>query len=231
LEHLADLTAGELRIGSTEAMANGLLPVIIERLSRRHAGITFEVVLADPVTLQERELRGRRVDLIVGQRLTAGMADDLNGTVLYSDRPMIVAGIDNPWARRRKVVLADLANERWCLPPPGHPIGAMVIEAFRRTGLPPPRSIVTAPSAPFTSCLISEGQFLGVLGSSFLQIHVPRAPLKVLPVKLPTAAQSICVMTLKDRSLSPVAKLFIDGAREIVQSLAKSHDYRRGHRH
>jgi Transcriptional regulator len=148
LEHLADLTAGELRIGSTEAMANGLLPVIIDRLSRRYPRITFEVTLGDPGILQERELRGRRVDLIIGPRVTAGMADDLTGTVLYSDRLLIVAGTESPWLRRRKVVLADLVNERWCLPPPSHPVGAMVIEAFRRTGLPPPRSIVTAPSAP-----------------------------------------------------------------------------------
>ena len=229
LEHLADLTAGELRIGSTEAMANGLLPVIIDRLSRRYPRITFEVTLGDPGILQERELRGRRVDLIIGPRVTAGMADDLTGTVLYSDRLLIVAGTESPWLRRRKVVLADLVNERWCLPPPSHPVGAMVIEAFRRTGLRPPRSIVTAPSAPFTSCLISSGQFLGVLGSSFLQIHVPRRPLKVLPVRLPIAAQSIGVVTLKHRSMSPVAKLFIDGAREIVPSLAKFHNQPRRH--
>ena len=109
LEHLADLTAGELRIGSTEAMANGLLPVIIDRLSRRYPRITFEVTLGDPGILQERELRGRRVDLIIGPRVTAGMADDLTGTVLYSDRLLIVAGTESPWLRRRKVVLAERA--------------------------------------------------------------------------------------------------------------------------
>ena len=72
LEFMADPTAGELRIGSTEAMGTSLVPVIIDRMSRQYPRIRFEVVLADPDTLQERELRGRKVDLVIGQRILPG---------------------------------------------------------------------------------------------------------------------------------------------------------------
>ena len=82
LESLADPTAGELRIGSTEAMGTSLVPIVIDRMSRQYPRIRFEVVLADPETLQERELRGRKIDLVIGQRIMPGFDDrDLNVSI------------------------------------------------------------------------------------------------------------------------------------------------------
>src|SRR3954467_7928585 len=91
LESLADPGAGELRIGSTEAMSMTLVPAIIDRLSRQYPRMVFEVVLADPATLLDRDLRGRRVDLIVGP-FTPGAEDDLAVTVFHRDRLHVVSG-------------------------------------------------------------------------------------------------------------------------------------------
>ena len=48
--------------------------------------------------------------------------------------------------------------------------------------------------------------------------NLPR--LKVLPVALPIEPWPVGVMTLKNRTLAPVVKLFIDCAREVVKPLA-----------
>jgi DNA-binding transcriptional LysR family regulator len=221
LEFLADPTAGELRVGSTEAMGTGLVPAIIDRMSRQYPRIVFEVVFGGLETLNEYELRGRRVELVVGQRVTPGFADDVDVTVFFRDRLRVVAGVGNPWARRRKIALADLVNERWCLPPPTHPVGSLVIDAFRRSGLQLPQAAVTAPSALFTSSIIASGQFLGILGSVYLSINAARAPLKVLPVELPIPAWPTSIVTLKNRTLSPVAHRVLDCARDVAESLIK----------
>ena len=47
IESLADPSVGEVRIGSTEPLAAGIVPAIIERLNRRHPRILFHVVQAD----------------------------------------------------------------------------------------------------------------------------------------------------------------------------------------
>jgi len=44
---------------------------------------------------------------------------------------------------------------------------------------------------------------------------------KILPVELPTKHQQIGVITLKNRTLSPLAQLFIECAREFVTALVK----------
>lgn len=44
---------------------------------------------------------------------------------------------------------------------------------------------------------------------------------QVLPVKLPLSRGPIGIITMKNRTLSPVAKLFIEHAREVAKPMAK----------
>ena len=48
-----------------------------------------------------------------------------------------------------------------------------------------------------------------------------RSEIKVLPVDLPMAHVPNVLVTLKNRPLSPVARLFIECAREDAKTLAK----------
>ena len=47
------------------------------------------------------------------------------------------------------------------------------------------------------------------------------SPLKVLPVELAIPTRPVAIVALKERTLGPVAKLFIDCAREVTKPLAK----------
>ena len=62
---------------------------------------------------------------------------------------------------------------------------------------------------------------MGTLPASLLRFGANLPQLKVLPVNLPIAPWPVGVMTLKNRTLTPVVKRFIDCAREVVKSLAK----------
>jgi DNA-binding transcriptional LysR family regulator len=221
IEFLSDPTAGELRIGTSEATGFGIVPVLIDRLARQYPRAVFEVVHADTVALMEHELRGRRIDLAVARVPTSDRDEDLERTILYSDRLRVVAGMSSPWARRRRIALAELIDEPWCLPPAGHPITSQVTEAFRRRGLEPPRSSATVTSAQFVSNLVAKGHFLGVHGSMYLRLHPASSSLKVLPVEFPISLP-VSVITLKNRTLSPLAQLFIERAGEVAKPLGKA---------
>ena len=58
---------------------------------------------------------------------------------------------------------------------------------------------------------------------SLLRYGPRRAPIRVLPVNLPRWHVPTSVVTLKNRTLSPVAQLFIDCLHELAGSLEKSH--------
>ena len=198
-----------------------LLPTLIDRLGRRHPNITYEIVIADPRTLRERDLRGRNVEVAIMRTGTSNQDAAFGTKVLYHDRLSVVAGSKNPWARRRKVALVDLINERWCLPPADHPVGAMVLEAFRVSGLPPPPRSVTVASAQCTSNLVAKGLFLGVHGRMFLRFNPPSVRLAVLPVELPNSASPVSAVTLAGRTLSRPAEAFIKCVSEVTRELAK----------
>ena len=62
---LCDPNVGQIRIGCSEAGAAGFVPAVIERFARRRPRVAFHVTTTDPVTLVERELAQRRVDLAI----------------------------------------------------------------------------------------------------------------------------------------------------------------------
>ena len=64
---LANPTAGEVRLATTEVLACGLVPHVIERLSRRYPQILIHAVVSDTTTLEFRELRERRVDILLAR--------------------------------------------------------------------------------------------------------------------------------------------------------------------
>jgi DNA-binding transcriptional LysR family regulator len=69
--------------------------------------------------------------------------------------------------------------------------------------------------------LLATGRFLSIFPNSVLRFPTGRPEVKVLPVKVSVSPVPVGVVTLKNRTLSRVAQLFIDGAREVAKPLAK----------
>jgi DNA-binding transcriptional LysR family regulator len=221
IEFLADPTAGELRIGCPEAVAGGPVLAIVDRLTDRHPRIRFDVVTGPAPTIF-RELTARNVEVVMSP-ITGPVAEEHQVVDVVFDYAFVVAaGIENAWTRRRKIHLAELANEAWTLPPSDTLAGAFVIEAFRAIGLEPPRGTVVTQSWNMRSRLLATGRFLTIQPDYTLMFQGRHLSLKSLPVKLPNARASIAIVTLRNRTLSPVAELFIETARSVARSIAKS---------
>jgi DNA-binding transcriptional LysR family regulator len=219
VETLADPTTGDLRIGSTEPMAAGLLGSIIEELSVKYPRLAIHVTLGYPPEMQDRELRTRTVDLIMGRLPGLVPTEDTDVEVLIDDKSHVVAGAESLWARRRKIKLSDLMNEPWCLPPPESFPGNRIATAFRAHKLELPRATVMTGSMQLTSKMLATGRFLSILSGSMLHFVARSLSLKILPVELPLEPWPVGIVTLKNRTLSPAAQLFIDCARKLSKPL------------
>ena len=123
--------------------------------------------------------------------------------------------------RRRKIELAELVNEPWTWSAPGTMFDTLVIDAFRTTGLEPPRATVYAEAINVRIRLAATGPFLAVIPASMLKFHAQHASIKKLSVELPMTQRSIGVITLKNRTLSPLAQNFIECAREAAKPLSR----------
>jgi DNA-binding transcriptional LysR family regulator len=221
IEFLADPAAGELRVGCPETMSAGLLPAIMERLAQRSPRVVVHVVQSNTVTQEFRELRERNVDLMLG-RISGELDDDLAGEVLYRDRMFVAASAASPWARRRKLALADLAGEPWVNAPPDSIVGSYLSDVFAAQGLPPPNISIVSFSMYLRNTLLASGRYVALLPGSVLRFSAERFALRALPIRLPPANAPIAIVTLKHRTLSPVARLFVECAREVAKPIAKA---------
>jgi DNA-binding transcriptional LysR family regulator len=222
LEFLADPTAGELRIGTTVAMAAGLVCNIVDRLSRQYPRLAFRVTVGDLPDLQDRELREHDIDLMIGRLPDAIPAEDTETEVLLEETAFVVAGMHSPWTRRRKIELAELINEPWSLSVPESFPGSLVERVFRARGLAHPRTGMRSQSLEMHNALLATGRFLGILPAVMLHFSAKRLGLKILPVDLPFKPWPIGIVTLKNRTLSPPAQLFIECAHKVVKPFAKT---------
>ena len=216
IEYLADPATGEVRIGCPESLAAGFVPAMIDSFTRRHPRVVFEVVDAGTSGLEFRELRERRVDLILG-RISRSFADDeIDIENLFDDRLFVVASAESRWARRRKIAPAELVNEPWILAPSNNLVRQLFVEAFRELGLEPPRAKVTSNSMNVRMHLLSSGRFLTFIAESLLQHNAKRWSLKALPVDLSIQQLPVAVATLRNRTPSPTVQLFMEHIRKGV---------------
>jgi DNA-binding transcriptional LysR family regulator len=128
---------------------------------------------------------------------------------------------NNPLTRRRNLKLADLMNEPWLLFPYESFFGGVIADIFRANGHEPPRLTVSTLSVHAQNELLSTDRFLTVLPSFMLRFS-GHLRLKALPVALPNAPMPIGLITVKNRTLTPMTELFIDNVRARVKALMKA---------
>jgi DNA-binding transcriptional LysR family regulator len=222
IDFLADPSAGELWIGTSPGLAEGLVLGVIDRLSRQYPRVVVHIVAGGLLT-QHEALRQRRIEFGFAGSTGDASEEDIDAEMLYEEPLVIVAALENPWARRRKIKLAELVNEPWTWPAAGTIFDSLVTEAFRANGIDPPRATIYVDAYSLRIRLAATGRFLAFVPASIMRFPGIPGSIKVLPVELPTTRRKIGIVTLKNRTLSPLAQLFIECAREVAKPLAKGH--------
>jgi DNA-binding transcriptional LysR family regulator len=215
IEFLANPVVGEVRIGCNESLSAALLPAVIKRLRVEHPGVTVHVAqMSRPIAFEVKGLRERRVDLIVARGEFTVPEDDVETDVLFTEPFIVVASAHSRWTRRRKLHLAELLDEKWILYPPEEAPGALVQQAFRNKGLALPRAHIATMSYHLRDMLLTTDDYLTVIPVCMLNVlNAKRPTVKALPIDLGVQTRPVAIFTLKNRTLSPVAELFIKCAR------------------
>jgi DNA-binding transcriptional LysR family regulator len=222
IEFLSDPTAGELTFACPEANAVILSP-IIEAFCQLHPHVTLNVS-DEGITTFATKLRDRSHDFAF-QRLRGGLLpddplfEDLNVEILFDDELIVACGTQSRWARRRKIDLAELVDEPWILAVPDSWNHRIIAEAFRAQGLRLPDIRVRTFSVHLRSSLAASGRFITTFPKSVAYISGERFSLKVLPLKLPTRPWPVAIITLKNRTLSPVVGRFIEHVRDFTRPM------------
>ena len=219
IEFLADPNAGELRIGVTEVPAGGIVPAALDRLSRRYPRMTVYTEQGSGATVLGH-LRERRCELIVVRLLTN--EPDVEVEPLVYEQLTIVASKLSRWGRRRKVALPELIDEAWIQSRQEVAPGGPTYEAFKSLRLDVPKCMILSDSLNLRYGLLATGRFITMIPGSALHYGPERASICRLPIKLPRWTAPTSIVTLRGRTLSPLASLFCEELRLLAKPLARS---------
>jgi DNA-binding transcriptional LysR family regulator len=221
IDFLTDPTKGEVRIGTTEPVAVAIVAPTIERLSRKYPKISFHVITGGNAALY-RDVAERNIEFAIC-RIIGRLPDELDSEVLCYDAFSIATSARNPLTRRRKLAFADLVKEPWTVFPFDTVFGSVIAEAFHANGYEPPRLTVASPSLCVQNEMMATGRFITVLPGFMLRTTAARhLQLKALPVALPNAPMPVGLITLKNRTSTPLAQVFIDNVRAYAKPLGNS---------
>jgi len=222
IRFLADSTTGELKIGYPESIATTVLPPIIERFSEKYPHVVLHVDIVANPSLNFPGLRDRTYDLVLARiptPLDDTTADDVKVEALFDDPLIVVAGAHSRWARRRKIDLGELVDEPWIMYPPNTWTYARVVEAFKSRGLDAPKTALVTYSMDLRARFVASGRFITVAAKTLLRLDSHGGALKILPVDFSTRPWLVAILTLKNRTLSPVVERFVECACEVAKSM------------
>ena len=217
ISYLADPKVGEVRVGWPESFTE-VLSGMVRAFCLEHPGIALRIDHLPTPTSELPELQARKLDIALARSLPERFAADLNAEVLFDDPAVIAAGANSRWARRRRIELADLVDADWVATPRETLTTRLLEQAFRDKGLPAPKLRVTTFSVQLRARLLVEGEFLACMPRSLLQVKVDGVGLRTLPIKLAPHTFPVAIVTVKNRTLTPVVELFVERLRAFVKS-------------
>jgi DNA-binding transcriptional LysR family regulator len=225
IQFLANPTIGKVYIGCPETIA-AILPPTIAEISRTHPDIVVKISDVVAPTLDLPQLKDRKLDLVLARVSDAhthmSTDEQLDVEVLFNDEHCIVVHQESVWARKRKITLADLIAGEWVLPPRDSANRAAIENAVKAHGLPPLKIIAETFSVQLRMNFLTNYQALTIFPRSMMNLFAESMSLKVLSIPLRTEPWPVVMVTIKNRTLNPTAKLFMDIARSQLKWLGKA---------
>jgi DNA-binding transcriptional LysR family regulator len=219
---VADLSqgrAGNLRVGTGPGFVEHPLLSACSALLKDAPNVTSNITVATADALLH-QLRNGELDLIIAG-FPPSPHEDLVQEHLFDDDFVIIASVNHRLAKRKRVIIGDLAHERWALMAPNVPATEELHRIFQANGLPAPRITMMTTSLLLRDHMVASSDLLGFTSRRVLKLAAPRSRLKELRVKEMMWTRRVGVMYRKDAYLSPAAKRFIEILKATAKEIAK----------
>ena len=197
---------GHLRIGVGLAISERFLSAAFAKFLDDAPGTTLKVTASDNDVMVPA-LKNGELDLIVNYgwlRAPYGIVFER----LYDIDNVVCAAAGHRLARRSRVTVQDLANERWAWDEPSLLPQQRLREAFRDASLPPPQPGLECRPTTLLLRTVARSDLLTMISENVLR-HLPDARLKVLPVKELSWRREVGYLRRDENYVPPAVQRFI----------------------
>ena len=216
VSHLRDEIVGILRGQGGRVAAGvimGAVPLLTDAISAlvaRQADLSVEIV-EDTSAALLAQLDAGRLDLAIC-RTTISEAPHVYDSVKLQDETLaVIANVDHPLRRAKKLTLQQLAPYRWVVYRANMPMRLLLEGEFRDCGIRFPQHLLETTSAFATLALLQANpSFVALVSIEVAQFFAHQQMSCILPLALASRSEPYELVTRKGAPVQPVAKLLID---------------------
>jgi DNA-binding transcriptional LysR family regulator len=193
-----------------------LLTDAITSLIARNPEISVEIVEDTSATLLSQIDEGR-LDLAICRTTISQTPQHYETTRLQEETLAVVANVQHPLRRAKKVRLQDVAEYRWVVYRANMPMRLLLEREFREADIRFPMHLLETTSAFATLALLqSNPSFVALVSIDVAQFFASHEMTCILPLHLASRSEPYELVTRKGAQLSP-------GARQLIEELNAQH--------
>lgn len=198
-----------LRVAASTIPGAYLIPQVVAELCGRFPNLTVKLVQGDSREVVEAVINREAEVAVVGHRFEER---GLVYATVGSDEISLVVAAGHPWAKRRCVTAAELADVPFVIRESGSGTAKTVVDALSQAGIDPSRQKIRLRAG--SNDAVKAAVLAGV-GVSFISIlavrsEVERGVLAVVPVEGLHISRRFLLVRRSGRDLSPAAAAFWD---------------------
>jgi DNA-binding transcriptional LysR family regulator len=213
--------AGNLRIGTGPAIAEGFLPQACSELLSSAPRVTLSITVAATTDTLLTALHSGDLDLVVNH-IGHAPRHRFVFEPLWQDEFVIYAATNHRLARRRSVTLAELAHERWaCTSASAFTTRQSLKQIFEEHGLAGPQLALVSDSVMLRHRTVASTDLLGIGSRRIVEANASHLDLKIISVKDATWIRPVAAVYRKDGYLPPAASHFMQMLKAAAERIAK----------
>ncbi len=216
VSHLRDEIVGILRGQGGRVAAGvimGAVPLLTDAISAlvaRQADLSVEIV-EDTSAALLAQLDAGRLDLAICRTTISEAPHVYNSVKLQDETLAVIANVDHPLRRVKKLSLQQLAPYRWVVYRANMPMRLLLEGEFRDCGIRFPQHLLETTSAFATLALLQANpSFVALASVEVAQFFAHQQMSCILPLALASRSEPYELVTRKGAPVQPVAKLLID---------------------
>jgi len=185
---------------------------VLERILTQWPNLHVQITEAVEDML-ETALANNSIDVVISGPIRESDEIMQVGDFRFSDRYSAISAANHPLQKRRELTLADLAAERWVMPPEEAEPRKQFVALAMRMGAGAPRVAVETRYPAVIKALVAGTRFLGWLPEPLFAAEESAGLLKKLAVKQLSIARRFHVYRRRRSAIPPPVQKFLDALR------------------
>ncbi len=209
---------GPLVIGGTPVTLVELAPMAAGRLASENRRISISIIEGDDEDLIEK-LRAGEIELMLSSGDPGTRHPEFEHELLLRLPIEAVVGASNSLAARRVMSLEQLADQQWVFPAADSMFRRQIEAIFLNCGVGFPVSHWSCNSLMSLKTTVQNSNCVSIMPRHAFAREVKAGLLHGIRLRNISANRAIGIMTVKARTLSPLANRYIVALREVARGI------------